>query len=72
MTLAAKLVQRGAHRVWACPCAGCGRTLAEVYDDRVVVKAGDRLISFHINDAVEQTCPRCASVSRIEREDTAA
>lgn len=67
----AKLIARGAHQQWSCPC--CGRTLGEVYDDRVVVKAGERILSFPASAPVEQTCPRCGTVSAVgKREDTAA
>ena len=66
----AKLVQRGTRRQWACPC--CDRTLGEVYDDRVVVKAGDRLIVFTVHANVEQTCPKCGTVSAVMTPECAA
>lgn len=61
MTLEAKLVQCGAHRVWRCPC--CDTTLGEVYDDRVTVRTGGRLIMFAVTAPVEQVCPKCGTSS---------
>lgn len=58
---AANLVARGRHVVWKCPC--CGRTLGEVYDDRVTVKAGDRMLVFPLSAPVEQHCSRCGTIS---------
>lgn len=66
---AASLVARGRHRVWACP--GCGRTLGEVYDDTVTVKAGERIIVFPIDAGVEQHCPKCGTVSTAKKEQVA-
>lgn len=65
----ATLVARGRHRVWQCPC--CTRTLAEVYDDRVTVKAGDRLLIFPLTAPVVQICPRCGSESMVRLEQVA-
>lgn len=70
MSEAAKLVQRGAHQQWACPC--CGRTLGEVYDGRVVIKAGERMISFPVDAGVDQHCPRCGTVSTVGKQECAA
>lgn len=70
MTKPAKLTSHGAHQRWACPC--CNRTLGEVYGDRVVVKAGERLISFPRSAQVNQTCPSCATESAIEVRGQAA
>ena len=57
----ARLVARGRHRVWSCPC--CGRTLGEVYDRKVVVKAGERILTFPDDAPVSQVCPRCGTES---------
>lgn len=62
----AKLVDRGRHQVWACPC--CDRTLGEVYGDKVTVKAGERLITFPLDAEVQQHCPRCGSVSSVRKD----
>ena len=70
MCESAKLVRRGTHLQWACPC--CGRTLGEVYDDRVVVKAGERLLTFPDTAPVEQTCPRCGTISAVRKQPCAA
>lgn len=70
MVQAARLVVRGRHRVWTCPT--CGRTLGEVYDDnKVVIKAGDRIIVHPMNAGVEQLCPRCGTVSTAVDDDAA-
>lgn len=63
MTRPAKIKVRGAHQSWQCPC--CNRTLGEVFTDRVVVKAGDRMISFPTDAPVEQVCPRCSETSAL-------
>lgn len=68
-TQAAALVARGRHRVWQCPC--CGRTLGEVYDDRVTVKAGDRMLVFPLSAPVEQHCSRCGTISMADKETAA-
>ena len=70
MVQAAKLVSHGAHVHWKCPT--CNRTLGEVFERKVIVKAGDRLISFDTSAAVEQVCPRCSEISMIVREENAA
>jgi len=69
MTRPATIAARGAHRQWKCPC--CGRTLGEVFADRVVVKTGDRMISFPVDAPVVQTCPKCATESALNREEAA-
>lgn len=69
VTQNAKLVARGRKHVWSCPT--CGRTLGEVYDDQVTVKAGDRLLIFPLTAPVEQTCPKCGTVSAAVRDDAA-
>lgn len=69
MTQTAKLVQRGTHLVWRCPC--CDRVLGEVHGDRVTVKAGDRLVSFNVQADAEQICPRCGTVSTARKETAA-
>lgn len=66
----AKLVRRGVHLQWSCPC--CSRTLGEVYDDRVVVKAGDRMLVFPTTARVQQHCPKCGTVSAVTSECVAA
>ena len=64
MTRPAKITARGAHQQWQCPC--CNRTLGEVFADRVVVKAGDRMITFPADAPVVQTCPKCATESALD------
>lgn len=58
-----KLSACGAHQRWSCPV--CNRTLGEVYGDRVVIKAGDRYITFPREAPVTQTCPKCAADSTV-------
>lgn len=69
MTQDAKLVARGRHLSWQCPC--CNRTLGEVYDDRVTVKAGERMLIFPVDAPVIQLCPRCGSTSTLRKDDVA-
>lgn len=48
-------------------CPVCGKTLAELHDQKVVIKAGQRYIIFALtNDAVER-CPdqRCGADSLV-------
>jgi len=65
----ATLVARGARLIWKCP--DCGQTLGEVFDGRVVVKIGDRVIAFPLNADVNQHCPKCFTESTA-RSETAA
>lgn len=69
MTQDAKLVARGRRLSWQCPC--CNRTLGEVYDDRVTVKAGDRMLIFPLSAEVDQHCPKCGTVSTARKEGAA-
>ena len=48
---------------WECP--NCGQRLADVMGDRVVIKTGDRRISFPLRDGTEQTCPKCGAYSEL-------
>ena len=57
----AKLVARGRHRTIMCP--SCGRTLGEVHDDQVTIKAGERFIKFPMDAPVTQVCPKCGAES---------
>ena len=66
MSKSAGVEQKGAHRVWRCP--RCSRTLGEVYSGRVVIKAGDRYITFPVSAPVSQTCPKCSEVSSLIQE----
>lgn len=70
MTSAATLKPRGRKMVWSCPT--CGKTLGEVYDGLVVVKADDRIITFPMDAPVNQTCPKCAEVSVIAEKEQVA
>ena len=69
MTQPAKLIPRGSRLQWACPC--CGRTLGEVYDDQVTVKAGERMLTFPVSAPVRQVCPRCGSESVVTTDRVA-
>lgn len=69
MAQTAKLVARGRRLSWTCPC--CGRTLGEVYDDRVTVKAGERMLIFPVDAEVEQVCPKCGNTSTLRKDDVA-
>ena len=69
MVAAARIVPRGRHEAVLCPC--CGRTLGEVYDDHVTVKAGERMLIFPVTADVRQLCPKCGTESRIHKETAA-
>ena len=50
-------------RWWRC---ACGRTLGEIVNGRVVIKVGDRRLSLPVVAGLDQVCPKCGAVSRIE------
>lgn len=51
----ASIVAEAGRLWWKCPC--CGRTLAELKDGRVVIKAGDRLLVATVTETMAQKCP---------------
>lgn len=69
MVQAARLVVRGRHQWVKCPT--CDRTLGEVYDGTVTIKAGERIIVHPLDAPVDQHCPRCGQISTA-RKDAAA
>ena len=66
----ATIVTRNGRRWWRC---ACGRTLGEVHDDRVIIKAGDRWLVLLLTAPITQRCPNpaCGAWSTIG-EDVAA
>lgn len=65
------IVTRRGRRWWRCPA--CRRTMGEVRDGVVLVKAGDRMLVLTIGPRVAQRCPNpaCGAWSTIG-EDVAA
>lgn len=60
----ARIVERFGRRYWVCP--NCGRTLAEMMAGRVIIKVHNRVIGFPAHAAMDQTCPRCGTVSVLD------
>lgn len=59
----ARVVAVDGRRWWRCP--GCGKTLGELREGRVVVKVGDRRLSLPAMVGLDQTCPACLVVSEL-------
>jgi hypothetical protein len=48
---------------WHCPNRACGRRLGEIVGERIIVAAGDRVLSSSIRENPIQTCPKCGQLS---------
>lgn len=58
----AKIIVEHGVRTWRCP--NCGLKMAELHGTRVVIKAGQAIISVRTPE-IEQTCPRCGECSEV-------
>jgi len=62
----AKLTQEAGHTWWLCP--SCGRKLAELIGDRVVIRQGHGEWSMPRRNEPETTCPRCHASSELPED----
>ena len=58
-TMEAVVMVSHGRRWWKCPA--CGRTLAEIVENRVVVKVGSRYVVIFLHNDQMQRCPHPAS-----------
>lgn len=66
----AKLTNEEGHVWWHCP--NCGRRMAEIIRDRVVIRNGKEVWTMRVRNKPETTCPRCLAESTVREEDLAA
>ncbi len=62
MIATAKITDEHGVRVWRCP--NCNQKLAEIHGSRIVIRAGQAIISVRTPE-IEQTCPRCGACSEV-------
>ncbi len=58
----AKITNEHGVKTWRCP--NCEMKMAEFHGTRIVIKAGQGIISIRTPE-IEQTCPRCGECSEV-------
>jgi hypothetical protein len=66
----ATITTEAGHTWWMCPA--CGKRLAELVGDRVVIRSGREQWSFPVRNQPETVCPRCLATSVLPEEAEAA